>query len=260
MANSGQLQPATEYEEVEYEEIEDPGERSGCLWGMLGATGCLLIPLIAIAFVVLMGINTIDGVFDGITGIFNPPPKTYSTIDETIILERIQQLSELTTTRFNYSQLVTTERDMPAILRPLYGERLTMNAVGHINAGLDLSQLTSADITINDGVMTVRLPPAQLLDCILNAQETHIVDSSTGLFTADSDIEEYTRRLALTRIRDLAIEQNILAEASDHATTAVKDLVVLLTTAATPPDQQPLVVNVVPAEVEAVMEFPQTCV
>ena len=260
MTNRGPLQPVNEYEEVEYEEIEEPAERSGCLWGMLGATGCLLIPLVAVAFVVLMGINTLDGVIDGITGIFNPPPRTYTVIDETLILERIQRLSELTTTRFNYSQHVTTERDMPALLRPLYGERLTMNAVGHINAGIDMSQLRQENIDMTDGVLTVRLPPPQLLDCILNAQETRVVGSSTGLFTADSNIQEYTRRLALRHIRDVALEQDILGQANDYAESAVSDLLVLLTLAMTPPDAPPIVVNVITTPPEPVEEFPQTCV
>jgi hypothetical protein len=260
MTNRGPLQPVNEYEEVEYEEVEEPAERSGCLWGLLGATGCLLIPLVAVAFVVLMGINTLNGVVEGITGIFSPPPRTYSVIDETLILERVQRLSELTTTRFNYSQLVVTERDMPALLRPLYGERMTMNAVGHITAGIDMSQLTTEDIDMTDGALTVRLPSPQLFDCILNAQETRVVDSSTGLFTAPSNLQEETQRIALRHIRNAALQQDILGQANEYAETAVGDLLVLLTSAITPPDAPPMVVNVITTPAEPVEEFPQTCV
>ncbi|MBI5669669.1 MAG: DUF4230 domain-containing protein [Chloroflexi bacterium] len=62
-------------------------------------------------------------------------------INANIVLERIQDMSLLTTTRFNYSSVVTSERQMPGILGALYGERQVMVAVGYVVAGVDMSKI-----------------------------------------------------------------------------------------------------------------------
>ena len=253
------MDDSDEYEEIEYEEI-DGGNDKGCLWGLLGAGGCMIIPLGALAFLVIMGINTLDGVVDGIVGIFDPPPATYSTVDETLVLERVQALANLTTIRYNYSQTITTQRDLPDALQLFYGEEITLLAVGHINAGVDLDQLNADNITVNEGVLSIRLPPAVLQDCILNAQETRVVSSDTGLFTSDSNIETQTRLVALRRIRDVALEQGILNDANTNAGQVLEQMLSLSFTVAAEEGVTPVSVRIetspVPTEIA---EFPETC-
>src|SRR5262245_42732110 len=90
----------------------------------------------AIVMVVLQIITLPPGLVAVLTG-GNVP----ITIQATTILDRIQSLSDLVTTRYNYSSLVTSQRDMPGILSVLYGDKLLMVAVGHVNAGIDMSQV-----------------------------------------------------------------------------------------------------------------------
>jgi len=248
-----------EYEEIEYEEVEG-GNDKGCLWGLLGASGCMVLPLGAIAFLVIMGINTLDGVADSIIGIFDPPPATYSTVNETLVLERVQALANLTTIRYNYSQTITTQRDLPDALELFYGEQITLLAVGHINAGVDLDALGADNITLNEGVLSIRLPPPTLQDCILNAQQTQVVSSDTGLFTSDSDIETQTRQVAIRRIRDVALEQGILGDANANAAQVLEQMLSLSLIVAADEGTTPVSVRVetspVPVEIT---EYPETC-
>src|SRR3990172_2140282 len=79
-------------------------------------------------------------------GILGTPPR----LNATVVLERIQKISSLVTTRYSYSSMVTSERDMPGILAALYGERLAMVAVGYVTAGVDLSTLTQEDVTFEN--------------------------------------------------------------------------------------------------------------
>jgi hypothetical protein len=148
------------------------------------------------------------------------------TIQATTVLESIQQMSELTTTRFNYSSLVTSERELPDVLKGLYGDKLMMVAVGHVNAGIDLRQMTSGSITIDNGVMTIRLPAPQLLDCFLNVEASSIVSRETGLFARPAnnlDIE--AQRYAVRQFREMALKEDILSQVQTNSQIVITNFV-----------------------------------
>src|SRR6185503_1263609 len=46
-----------------------------------------------------------------------------STFNATTLLNKVQSLSSLTTTRYTFSTIVTTESDMPDWLKSLYGQK-----------------------------------------------------------------------------------------------------------------------------------------
>ncbi len=160
----------------------------------------------------------------------------------TVILDRVQALSSLTTTRYNYSLIVTSQREMPPLLAGLYGESLSFVAVGLVNAGIDLSLLESKDIVEQDGRLVITLPPPVLQDCFLNEQQSYVVRRDTGLFSNPSPaLDNEARRYAVQQLRDAALSGGILAEAQTQATTVVTGLVQALGITqvqvnATPPD------------------------
>jgi len=218
--------PPQQYEEVG----ESRRGCAGCSWGIAGALGCLV--LLALPFVValVLGTTTINSIFSGISSIFNPPPPVL-VFNLASVVEKVQNLSQLTTVRYNYSGIVTTSTDMPGLLNALYGQQLVLIAVGHITAGVDLSQLTEEDVTLNDGVLTINLPAASLQDCFLNEQETYVAERSGGAFshtTGQNNIDAESRRYALHQFRDTALEKNILLEAQTSAQKAIQEFIAAL--------------------------------
>jgi hypothetical protein len=144
----------------------------------------------------------------------------------TLILDRVQSLSQLTTTRYNYSLLVTSSREMPPILAGLYGESLSLIAVGHVNAGIDLSLLEAKDIVEQDGRLVITLPPPTLQDCFFNEQQSSIVQRDTGIFAQPSTtLDNAARRYAIEQLRDAALADGILAEAQTQAALVITELV-----------------------------------
>jgi hypothetical protein len=241
-----------------YDQEPERGGPSGCLYGLLGMMGCLAIPLIALLVVVVMGLNTVDGVIDGIGSIFNPPPPTYTTISSAVVLDRIQDLSQLTTTRYNFSNVVTTERDLPQVLEALYRDRLTMVIAGYVNAGIDLSQLTEDDIRISENVLTIQLPPPTLQDCALNEQASYVVERATGVFASPApDLDSEARRFAVSQFRDMALEEGILQDVNVQAVSAVDSAVGLILDAAAP--ENVTAIQVVASDVDADAPVPETC-
>ena len=225
-------------QQVVEEFIEESSGGRGCLWGILGLTGCLLVPIVIIAGTILLGVTTLDrltggfgNALDDVVNIFRGN-RTVNIYDESLILERVQAMSELTTTKYSFSNIVTSEFEMPSLLQALYGDKLVMVAVGHINAGIDLSQLTQEDvITQEDGSLILRLPAPQLQDCFLDEGESYVVERDTGFFTNQTPaLDEASRRFAIKRFRDMAIENGIYDEAKFQAQTTIYEFLNLFDT------------------------------
>jgi hypothetical protein len=193
------------------------GRVAGGLVGLLAnALGCRLFAVLGLIIVVIIvfGMAVTGNFLVNLTAIFNRPP-TFSAV---VVLERIQAMSQLTTVRYNYSGLVTSERDMPGIIKTLYGEKMVLNAVGAINAGIDLSQVKAENVIAKDGVLTIQLPSPHLQDCILDEGKSYVVSRDTGIFARTApNMDADSRRYAILQFRQSAIDGGILTEAQTQA-------------------------------------------
>lgn len=141
-------------------------------------------------------------------------------------VEPFNELSRLTTMRFNYANIVTISTEMPGLLQSLYGSSLALLAVGHIEAGVDLSQMTQENIAYNPETktMTLTIPAATLQTCFLNTQETKVVQQVSGAFATNQPrLNDESRLFALRQFRDKALETNILSDAQAKAESVVKN-------------------------------------
>lgn len=221
---------------------------SGCAWLIAGGLGCLGILVLPIIILLAAGTITINGLITNVRDMFNPPV----VITASVVLERIQSMSQLTSVRYNYSGVVTSERQMPEILQLFYGNKQVMIAVGHINAGIDLSQISTTNIAIDGNTLIVQLPPPTLQDCFLNDQESYIMSQETGIFAQElPNLGTDARRYALEQFRDNALEEGILDEASLQAQTLIGEL--LKATA------QDLTIQVLVSPASADTPLPETC-
>lgn len=205
------------------------GGLNGCLYGLGGAFGCMtLVAILLISGLFLAGRELTQAVGD-FANYFDVDlvwvdwddradvefdPNTYVPP-----VEPIQNLAELVTTRYNYSQIVTGQSDMPAALAALYGEELVLVAVGHIEAGIDVSQITQEDVVYDatTQTLTVNLPSPRLRACFLDESRSYIAERRSGIFAqTNRSLEESTREYALRQFRDDAIENGILEEAANE--------------------------------------------
>jgi len=184
----------------------------------------ILLFLCLIAAVLFVGLRTgldLRGVVSAITG--GPAPVTISSVT---VLERVQALQELHTVRYVYSSYVNSQRDMPDILKGLYGDNLVMIAVGYVEAGIDMSKLSAADVTQQGDTITIKLPSPQLLSCYLDENASQIVARDTGIFARPaSNLDQEARRFAIRQARDDAVNKGVLDEAKSNAQTLVTKFV-----------------------------------
>lgn len=237
------------------DDLPGGGCSRGCFWVLGGGAGCLIVIVVLVGALVLSAGLSIDGFLREVSRVFSGSAQTRSITIPTV--DRVNRLSTLTTTRYNYANIITTEFDMPQLLRALYGDRLVMIAVGHVQAGIDLSALAPEALAYDDEArtLTLRLPPPRLQECFLDESKTQIVERATGLFAQPAtSLDLESRRYALRQFRDMALEDGILAETSENAVLVVRDFLGLLLD---PADEITLVI--VPGALEAAAPLPDTC-
>lgn len=198
---------------------------NGCLWALGGIGGCLGVVVLIIGGLIFAAGLTVQGFVNEVTGIFDP---TINARNITLpVVERIEFLSELITTRRNYSEIATAETEMPGILQTLYGESVILVVVGQIEAGIDLNEFNSDDISLDaeTGVVTVNLPAPIIRACYLDESQTQVVERSRGAFSAPAgDVASAAREFALNQFGQMALEDGILQDAQDRAETVISDM------------------------------------
>jgi hypothetical protein len=167
--------------------------------------------------------------FDKVTNLFaipTPGPTATPKIDiEPVVLHQIQGLSELTTTRFGMQTVVTASKGRS--LGPFeFNTRLLYVAYGEVRAGIDLSLLGPADVTVQeDRSVTVTLPPPQILDSKIDVKRSYVYDFQQGILSPQApELQTAAEREALDQIVAGACQSNILHEANERAELAITKL------------------------------------
>ena len=158
-----------------------------------------------------------------------------STFTETkgTFLERVQNLNELATAKA-YTKVVIERQDNAlfgqeiGIDLPGTKRQLLVVVPGSVEAGVDLSKVTEADIKVNEGKKTAKLtlPAAEFLGEPAILFDQVEIYSYEGLFREEANIEE-AYELAATA-QDMMIEetagQGLLQTAQENAEQAVKEM------------------------------------
>jgi hypothetical protein len=91
-------------------------------------------------------------------------------------------------------------------------------AHGYVIAGVDLTVIESEDLWLEDGILHVELPDAEVFVATLNNDESYVYDRTTGLLRkSDVDLETAARQAAEAEILNAAIEDDILLQAQQNA-------------------------------------------
>jgi hypothetical protein len=143
--------------------------------------------------------------------------KIYNTAT---LLKEVQALSELVTVKYVIEKVVVLE-DLK-----WYGEnRVLLLAHGVVKGGVDLGRLKPDDITVTDRKISIKLPPAQVMDTYLDEKNTQVIERSTGLLRAfDKDLEQTARQNATDDIARAARGSGLKEEASQRARDQLKSL------------------------------------
>jgi hypothetical protein len=156
-----------------------------------------------------------DSLRTQVANLLNPTPTILP--DPVTIIHDIRTLARLETIQYSVEKVITAETAQ-GLFRALFGDRLLLVAHGVVIAGVDLSKITPEDLQLENGVLTVRLPEAEIFVATLDNDKSYVYDRETGLFTrGDINLETQARQAAEEEIRRSAIEDGILDLAQVNA-------------------------------------------
>ncbi|MCW5875751.1 MAG: DUF4230 domain-containing protein [Anaerolineales bacterium] len=137
--------------------------------------------------------------------------------DPVTIIHKVRSLARLETIQYSIEKVITAERGQGA-LGFLVGDRLLFVAHGTVIAGVDLQNLQPEDLRIENGVLYVRLPEAEVFIASLDNEKSYIYDRQLGFLTrGDTHLETAARQVAEQEILNAALEDGILEQAQINA-------------------------------------------
>ena len=141
------------------------------------------------------------------------------------VVEKIRQLSRLETVDYSIDKIVEGSRQNPDPPNFLVGDKLMLVAHGDVIAGVDLSQLQAADVSVDGNHVLVRLPQAQVLSTRLDNAHTRVYSRNTGLLVeADPNLESEVRQAAEDQFTQAALADGVLDKARQSARASVSAL------------------------------------
>jgi len=147
--------------------------------------------------------------------LFNPTPTILP--DPVTIINQIRPLARLETIQYSVEKIITAETGQE-VFGPLFGDRLLFVAHGLVIAGVDLSELTADDLRVNNGILEIKLPEAEIFVATLDNEKSYVYDRDTGIFRRpDEDLETLARQAAEEEIRQATVGDGILDQARLNA-------------------------------------------
>ncbi|MBN9691433.1 MAG: DUF4230 domain-containing protein [Verrucomicrobia bacterium] len=168
----------------------------------------VLVGVVA-ALLAVLALSFAGGIFVARMGTPDGRPRISDTAT---VVTQIQTLSHLVTVKYVFEKVVVLD-DVK-----WYGQnRLLMIAHGVVKAGVDLSKVTAADVTITGDRISLKLPRPLVMDTYLDEAKTEVLERSTGILrTYDQQMEQEARRQALEAIRKAARASGILKDAEER--------------------------------------------
>ncbi|MDJ0589640.1 MAG: DUF4230 domain-containing protein [Pleurocapsa sp. MO_226.B13] len=198
-------------------------------WQKLFLYGVGGINLIVV-LIILSIWQTSDRVLNLIGNLFKPQPIELNTANSALIVDRIQNLQELTTTVQTMEKIVPTSAERKLGDFPLATTRLLYIARGEIRAGVDLNQLSDRDIQVDrqHQSIEINLPPAKILDSKIDLNNSRVYDYDRGFLNLGPDVapqlQTLAQRTTLTEIVDTACSDGILETANTRAKESITQL------------------------------------
>lgn len=190
---------------------------------------------ITIGVLAALGVLAVWGVWSIIDAIPTPgdlaealEPEPYEEIGP-IVVASIRDLANLTTVEVVEYTIVEKGTDS-SWLDWVRGDSLRLFAVANIGAGVDLSEVTVRDVSVDDdGVVEIQVPGAEIQYVAVDNDATQILERDVGLLTkGDPRLESDARQVAEQVLVQSALEAGILDTAETNARTVLTDFLLSL--------------------------------
>jgi Protein of unknown function (DUF4230) len=145
------------------------------------------------------------------------------------VLTQVKKLNQLVTVKYSVQRVI----GLKEAREPLGEESILLMVEGQVLAGVDLNDLKDSDCTISGKrSITLRLPPARIVDVSLNERNTKVWDRHVTWWTPwvapDPELEHRARLSAIDDVRSAALSMGILNDAQKNAQNSIEELLTLM--------------------------------
>src|SRR5512138_1197924 len=113
--------------------------------------------------------------------------------DPVTIIKDIKALARLETIQYTVEKVITAEIGQ-GNFGFLFGDKLIFVAHGFVIAGIDMEKIQPGDLQMVNGVLNVRLPPAEIFVVTLDNNKSYVYNRETGLLShGDQNLETTAR-------------------------------------------------------------------
>lgn len=154
--------------------------------------------------------------------------RSHADLDQTAVLAQVKRLNQLATVRYTIQRVVALKEEK----QPLGSESILLILQARVEAGVELSELRADNVTVRrDGGVTVKLPPAKILNVYVDEKNTKVWDRQRTWWTPwvpySLDLEQRARMAGLEAARQAAMEMDILTNAEQNAEKSIRVLLEL---------------------------------
>jgi hypothetical protein len=150
-----------------------------------------------------------------VSEIMNPTPTILP--NPITIIHEVRSLARLETIQYTMEKVITAKQGQDE-LGFLFGDKLLFVGHGTVIAGVDMARLRPDDMWVQDNVLFVRMPPAEIFVVDIDNEKSYVYNRETGLLTkGDANLERTARIAAEQEINKSALEEGILTQAEENA-------------------------------------------
>jgi hypothetical protein len=150
-----------------------------------------------------------------VSNLLNPTPTIIP--DPVTYINEVRALARLETIQYSIEKVITGETG-GGTFQTLFGDKILFVGHGTVIAGIDMEKIQPEHMRFENGVLTVRLPPAEVFIATLDNEKSYVYDRETGILAKpDVNLETLVRQRAEEEILRAAIEDGILEQARLNA-------------------------------------------
>lgn len=147
--------------------------------------------------------------------LLNPTPTIIP--DPVTYINEVRALARLETIQYSVEKVITGQTG-GGTFQSLFGDKILFVGHGTVIAGIDMEKLQPEHMRFENGVLKVRLPPAEVFVATLDNEKSYVYDRETGILAKpDLNLETLVRQNAEQEILKAALEDGILQQAQLNA-------------------------------------------
>lgn len=150
-----------------------------------------------------------------VANLLNPTPTIIP--DPVTYINEIRALARLETIQYSVSQVMTGE-DRQGTLGFAFGTKILVVVHGSVIAGIDMEKIQPGDMRLENGVLYVNLPPAEVLAVTLDTEKVEVYTLQEGVLAdVDPTLVLQTVQGGQDKILSVALDDGILQQAERNA-------------------------------------------